>query len=415
MFSLVAHQSALMRSSTVGVTEVSQALNVALFSTSVNKNQKSTEKVMLVTGATGEFAPGLIVQAISQGYKVVACSRRKQISKNPEFLQWIQVNENGLGNSESWNAVLDRIGKQVDQISAVNLIGASVPPPGKKLEDVNVRPALGLYGGLKAYAADNPNKTVVMVHMSSICASVLGNAHSYAAMRKYVDDTITTDMDRVNAVVFRPGLIFNDLCDGNMVNMGHPYSPEQFATLPIHPVIGSGNQIQQPVYQRDLVDAIVNACSAEHDEIIDAVGPESMTQAEMFEFFVKLRGGKFRMVRIPYNFGHVMAKHFPKGRIAPYSIAAFERLDDPEEKPLSVEPFQSYVGHPLSSMAEVYGKVKPEDGPIILARPPILAHIRDIAWKMLSLSAVRREVFEATLQDGPQIASEITKAFLNRD
>ena len=378
----------------------------------VLKYQKEN-KVMVITGATGEIAPGIIERAIARGYKVVACSRRKKRSINPEILQWVQIKEEDIGNSNVWNELLEKLAKNASRISAVNLIGAAVAPVGKKLEDINVKPALALHSGLESFAEDHPEIAVTMVHLSSICASVLLDSHPYSAMRKYVDDTITTSADKVNAVVLRPGLVFNNLGEGNMVNMGHPYSPEQFATLPIHPVIGSGNQIQQPVYQEDLSDAIINATYATEDAIIDAVGPESMTQAEMFKFFVDLRGGTFRMVRIPYSFGHVMASHFPKGRIAPYSIAAFERLDDPADEPFPVEPFQAYVGHELKSMSDVYLNSNEEDGPIILARPPILEHIGEIASKIIYQPETRREVMSVLWKDAPELAKEFSRVIFS--
>ncbi len=387
-------------STTSRVAETSQRVNEA------------GDHVMFITGATGEFAPGLIARALRRNIQLIACSRREKQSPDPTRLQWVQIKEDDCTNPDAWTEQYYQLAKQAKRVSVVNLIGAAVPPPGKTLEDVNVRPVLAIHKGLQEFASDQQDKKVTMVHMSSICASVMGDAHYYSAMRKHVDEELTTDTDRISAVVFRPGLVFNDLQENNMVNMGHPYSPEQFATLPIHPVIGSGEQIQQPVYWGDLSDAVINATYTSRDAIIEAVGPESMTQAEMFEFFVRLRGGTFRKVRIPYEFGAVMAKHFPMGRIAPYSIAAFEKLDDPNDKPYPTEPFEEFVGHSLTSMTDAYYRVDSGDGPIILARPPIMRHAKQIAQKLLSDGEARRDVLSVTWKYGiPIIQDSLAAVF----
>lgn len=379
----------------------------------VIREDQPAEHTMFITGATGEFAPGLMVLAMQKNIRIIACSRRERDSIDPKRLQWLQTKEEDITDPEMWlDALATHAGKS-QRVSVVNLIGAAVPPKGKSLEDVNVKPVLAVHRALQDFADAYTEIDASMVHVSSICASVLGDDHDYSSMRKFVDESLTVDTDRVNAVVFRPGLVFNDLCEGNMVNMGHPYSPEQFATLPFHPVIGSGEQIQQPVHQGDLGEAIINATYATEDAIIDAVGPESMTQAEMFEFFVKLKGGTFRKIRIPYAFGHVMAKHFPMGRIAPYSIAAFEKLDDPEDQPFPVEPFQRYVGHELKSMSDVYLKVDGQEGPIILARPPVMRHIRQIAKKLILDQHARSDVIDAVRRDGLTIGSEISRVMLS--
>jgi len=108
-----------------------------------------------------------------------------------------------------------------------------------------------------------------------------------------------------------------------------------------------------------------------------------------------------------------MAKHFPMGRIAPYSIAAFEKLDDPNDKPYPTEPFEEFVGHSLTSMSEAYHKVDSEDGPIILARPPIMRHAKQIATKLLSDGEARRDVLSVTWKYGMPILQDSLTAIVS--
>lgn len=373
------------------------------------------DKILFITGSTGELGPGLLKRSLQRGYKVIACSRNPRFtSPNSDMLEFHKTTEEELIDKDYWASLIDskvKKGKANPKlVSVINLIGAAVPPPGKTLEDINVKPPLAIHKGLQQYAENNQDVKSTFVHISSICATVLGDKHPYSAMRKSVDEQVTVKTDHVFSTVLRPGLVFNNMREGNMINMGHAYSPEQFATFPVHFVIGSGEQIQQPVWQDDLSDAIINATNATEDSIVDAVGPESMTQSEMFEFFVKLRGGVYRKVRIPYEFGHVIANYFPKGRIAPYSIAAFEALDrDEHKKPLPTEPFENLVGHRLSSMSDIY--YIRSDEPIILSRPPVIEHIKEIFGTLLTNEDARREVFNATKKYGPQISCDIVSQF----
>jgi nucleoside-diphosphate-sugar epimerase len=367
------------------------------------------DKVLVCTGATGEMGPELIVRAIQRGYQVIACSRNPRKTWHDDTrVKFVKTSEDMLVNSDAWEELISEHAKGVKEVALVNLIGAAVAPKGKTLEDINVKPVMAAFHGLQRFAEGNSEVDAHMVHLSSICATVLGDLHSYSAMRKEVDEALTTLADRVNVTVFRPGLVFNDLREGKMVDMGHAWSPEQFANLPFQPILGTGNQIQQPVYQGDLCNAIINSASVKGDAIINAVGPEAMGQGDMFEYFVKLKEGSFRPVSIPYDFARVMAEHFPMGRIAPYSIAAFEELEKPEHIALPTTPFEERVGHALTSLDQVY-RVHGEE-PLVFAKPPVWAHSKLIIEKLIKDPFVRKEVSEAVQVHGMSVAAALVKA-----
>ena len=181
----------------------------------------------------------------------------------------------------------------------------------------------------------------------------------------------------------------------------------------MHPVLGTGNQFQQPVYQGDLFEAIINASAVDHHEIIDALGPDVMTQKEMFEFFAKLSGRKFKPVSIPYGLAKVIAEHFPMGRISAYSIAAFQELEqEHKNKPLCDKAFTQLVGRPTLGMKDVYLCNDESGEPIVLARPPVVEHIQAIAAKLLRCPKARRELAWAMASDGGELTRNIIRSQL---
>src|ERR1700722_3846710 len=213
-------------------------------------------------------------------------------------------------------------------------------------------------------------------------------ALEYCQGRQRVDRAIMSS--GLPATIVRPGFVFSDLRQGKIIDTGHAYSPEQFATLPIHPVVGGAGQPQQPVYDGDVIECLLNGVEQDAVHVVDAVGPEAMTQADMFKFFVELKGGKFRPVSMPYDFAEVIANHFPKGRIAPYSISMFKLMEEQGMQALSPSKFEGLVGRPLVKMSDVYCQTEGET--LVFARPPVVEHIKEILGGMMQNPEARRDM-----------------------
>jgi hypothetical protein len=283
-------------------------------------------------------------------------------------------------------------GNDYEEIVFINLLGASVAPPGKTLEDVNLIPATSAMEGLIRFR-NQKGKRCAFKHISSVAATVLDDSTHYSKVRNLADKKLLekAKSENISFTSLRPGLIFNELQKDRMINMGHPYSPEQLSALPFQLILASGNQKMQPVFEKDLVEATLNAAELEHQEIIDALGPEIITQKEMMEFFVKLSQRKFRPLHIPIEVAKTISEFCPKGRFAPYAMDLFKALENPSiNKPLCDKKFKKVLNRTPLSMRDVYYIIGQE--PLILAKPPVIDHMKKITYKLLSSKDARSEI-----------------------
>lgn len=352
----------------------------------------SHKKVLIISGATGQMGPGFIEEGVKRGYNVRACTRNPNKYVETPYVKYVASPEERLGEKEYWKAFFQEHGEGFDEVVYLNLLGAAVAPKGKTLEEINLKPVVSAMDALADYKYQK-GKRCSFQHVSSIAATILGDTHSYSRVRKLADETLLhkAEAQDISYTAFRPGLIFNELRENCMIHMGHPYSPEQLAALPLQMILGSGKQIQQPVFQGDLVAALMNAAELDQKSIINAVGSEVITQKEMFRFFASLGGKKFRPLHLSIEVIKAIAEHCPKGRFAPYAIEMFDALESPEHnKPLCKEDFQKLLGRETLSMRDVY--YVEGDERIVLARPPILEHAKEIASKLVSCPIARKEI-----------------------
>ena len=364
-------------------------------SSDAGRDSLSMKKLMVITGATGEMGPGFIVEALKNGFQVLACTRNPSKYKETPYLKYVQTPEHKLAQPAHWESLLEEHAAKYQEVALLNLLGASVPPKGKTYEDINLHPVTSAMEGM-IHFRNRHGKRCSFQHLSSIAATIMGNDHPYSRVRKLADEMLL-EMAKESQMSFtslRPGLIFNELRENHMIHMGHAYSPEQLASLPVHLVLGSGKQIQQPVFEKDLYEAMLNATEMDHQIIVDAVGPDTITQKELFKFFADLANKTFRPLHIPTGVAKAIAEYCPKGRFAPYAMQLFETLERPEiNKPLSDRGFKQLVGRETMSLQDVYHNQGEEQ--IVLARPPVLEHASEIFLKMIRDSKARNGIMGA--------------------
>jgi len=379
---------------------------------------QQSPKVMVLTGATAQMAQPIIAEALERNYEVVACARNPEAVKaNLPLHPRIKVVTTPKPNVAAWSELLQEHVKDGSRVKLVNTIGAAVPPKGQTLREVNELPVLS---AAEALAKQSKRFSRCAIgHFSTIAASYLpecpkAQASMHPKALEYCQGRVSVDKALgqfgLPATIVRPGFIFTDLRGGRVIDTRHPYSPEQFATLPLHPVLGSGKQPQQPVYDGDVILALLNGIEQDEFQIIDAVGPETLSQSEMFEFFVQLKGGKFCPIKVPFDLAGVIAAHFPKGRVAPYSIDMFRIMDEHNKGALCKRKFESLVGRPLKKMSEVYGQSK--DEPFVFAKPPIQCHAKEILEGMLKDKEARSDILRMVKKYGLPMCAQVIKALL---
>ncbi|MBA3239120.1 MAG: hypothetical protein H0T62_12335 [Parachlamydiaceae bacterium] len=368
------------------------------------------EKILIITGGEAKMTPVINKEAEGRGYKVYHIQQKN--NQQPENWQKIKFKDANFLDTSHWEGFFTDIIKNADSLSVVNTIGAAVAPKGKSLKDINEKPILSILEALKKI-----KKIPLRIgHVSSIAATYFPNdpklhanidsqAKEYCLGRKNVDLILAESP--ILTTILRPGFIFNDVISGRLIDTGHDYSPEQFTTLLLHPVIGSGTQPHQPVYVGDLVQALFNGMETDQNHLVDAVGPESMTQKEMIKFFLDLEEKPIRSVSIPHEVSAVIAKYFPKGRLAPYSVALLKHLEEHDRNPLCTASFEALVGKDLIKMRDIY-KI-PVDG-FIYPSSPIPQHLVEIISGIATNSEARRDILRITKKHGPYLILNALKA-----
>jgi|GEM_PF-3974686 len=336
---------------------------------------QTKSKVLVVAGATGQMGSELIKEAAKNtDYKIVGFTRNPETLPQSERVKFVKTPKD-INDSSAWKDALLPECEHADEILSVNMIGTSTSRGDRTLNDMIEKPALALAKGVKKVANTlNLEDRTHFVNMSSIAALYIPE-NEYGNARDQADRKVLNEIDVKNVIALRPSLVFNDPIVGEdgtqFIDMGHSYSPEQWANLPFQCVIGSGNQKIQPVYLGDVNSAILNVPEKKlGKKIINAVGSDIKTQKEMVEYFPKLIGKRPRIVKIPYGMAMPLAQKFPEGRFAPYAVEMFKKLEKMDVEVCHLE-FRNLVGNPLKAFEDIYRK----GTKIVIATAPIKQHL----------------------------------------
>lgn len=375
---------------------------------SINKNFYT---LVLLTGARAQMGPAFIQNSLQRDFRVVGCSRKKEDFLHP-FVNIVQTDSNKIMHSQFWEDVLVEHASHCGEVLLINTIGTALATEGCTIEDINERPVLAAAEALVKYG-EKRGIRVAIGQVSSIAASIFDPKHPeryspeavrYSSSKQRVDQKLQ-ELDIPNTSI-RPGIVFSDLSKG-ILDPGHDYSPEQFAEMPLHPILGSGMQVQQPVYIGDVVNGMLNGLQKDEAHLLDAVGPEVLTQEEMFQFFVELKGKKFRPIAIPYELAEVIAKHFPRGRIAPYAIDLFKQIDQ-SNAPFCSKKFEAVVGKQLVSLSGLYNNLEGKE--VVFRSPPVKDHIKQILHELQNNPEARRDFFRMMRKFGPEMIGKTIRA-----
>lgn len=327
-----------------------------------------TQKVCIIPGGTGHLGREFAEQALKDGYKVIITTRSTKDFDDSENLYFVQANEADQANPEFWKQILSKY-SQAESVSLINTMGAPEAPPGKTLRDVNVLPAAAMATAMKELEDKGDLQNAKMVHLSSMGAVML-KGDPYGDSKKESEELVTKYGPR-NICVIRVGYAFQRAEKGEITKIDntHAYGPEQLAVLPIQPVLGSGQQLLQPVFTGDIVDAGMNF--KEGVKIVNAVGHEVLTQENFMAYFCELSNKKFRPIHIPIELAAPISESFPKGHFSPYAVELCQRMET-EDMVYDAKGFEEVIGHKTSTLNDVYGDLKTKK--LYYARPPIMEH-----------------------------------------
>ena len=165
--------------------------------------------------------------------------------------------------------------------------------------------------------------------------------------------------------------------------------------------------MHQPVYVGDLLEALFNGMESEETFLVNAVGPEAMTQEDMIKFFLNLADKPFKPVTIPHEVSKIIATHCPKGRLAPYSVSLLDHFEE-NSVILCKKEFETLLRKPLTGIGQIYNN----DNLLTFPSSPILEHLVEIIKTISKNERARKDFIRIFIKYGPSIVLQGIKSYL---
>ncbi len=257
-------------------------------------NGSAQGRLVTVFGGSG-FVGRQVVRALARrGWRIRAAVRRPDLAGslqpcgNPGQIAAVQAN---VRREHAWS--VERAIEGADAV--VNLVGLLAQGGKQTFDDVMADGARLIAEKTKAAGLDR------MVHVSAIGADANGGA-AYARAKAAGEAAVLAILP--NSVVLRPSVIFGP-DDGFFNLLGF------LASLsPVMPLIGGGATRFQPVFVRDVAEAVANAVEggAKPGAVYELGGPEVKTFRECAEAVCTATHRKRLMVPLPFALAKFQAR-----------------------------------------------------------------------------------------------------------
>ena len=244
-----------------------------------------TGKLVTVFGGSG-FAGRHVVKALAEhGWRVRVASRRPDLAFHLQpsgVVGQIHAVQANLRYADSVARALH------DADAVVNLVGLLAEGGKQTFSALHVEGAKTVADAARAASITN------FVQMSAIGAdrdSSAAYGRTKAAGEAIVRETIP------GAIVMRPSVVFGP--EDQFFNR----FAEMARLLPALPLIGGGASKLQPVYVRDVAEAVARALDgqAQPGAIYELGGPEIRSFKEILEFVLKTTGRHRPLINLPFS------------------------------------------------------------------------------------------------------------------
>ena len=235
---------------------------------------------MLVTGATGFIGSRLAALALARGYSVKTLTR-SDWSGSPSVPAELRY----------FGSLPDEIPEESLQAVRVVVHCAAIADP-----DEESASAVNVQGTMRLARLARESGVRTFIFLSS--QSARPNALSAYGKSKYAAERALMDMDGLNVIILRPGLVTGTGNRGLFQNMSR-----MVETLPLVPLLGGGKSIVQPIHIDDLCEAIFR-CDERALElqkrILHLGDPHGVSLGQFLQIIAEVRLGRRRvMVPIP--------------------------------------------------------------------------------------------------------------------
>lgn len=368
-----------------------------------------TPETLVITGSTGQLGKQIIETGLTSGKRIVAISRNSSsfsyLKNNPNFTS-IPLSLKEQQSQKTWNKIFDSLANEHPNLKVINALG--VPHAGD-LTGINFLPLDAIASSLEDIQSSF--NAVSLVDINSLATSI---AEAYQQKTGQLTNDPYTLSRLQGRYRIRDSKLENTLClnvsyctpdshkisDG-LYDMKHAWSPADFANFPIQMIIGSGEQLIQPVYISSIVDAILAHKSGKLE--VDGVGIDTMTVKEFFTFYTEMVG------RTPnfHHLSHEDAMHIldlgELGHAAKYSAACSKILDEYRDLSFDPQPMIDLLGYKPNSLH----KLKEMSGQIEFPPPPLIKHTTMVLRNALKSTSHTKKLIRLTSTKAPHLLYQI--------
>jgi nucleoside-diphosphate-sugar epimerase len=400
------------------MTKVVEAkAQIATMPTAETLKSLKANSVLVIAGGNAPFAAILAREFINQhpdGKIVLTVRNEKQIipTDNPN-IHWIVFSENEykspLAVQAKLDAALSELGT-IDELHLSSCIGAAIAHAPETLHSINVTPSMNMLKALACYAIAHQIKYFTSTLLSSIHPTIVDPSKcSYAKARDLCDKQAVGLAERFAKAhpemqfchaSFRPGIVQGRIDSSGKETRGelhHKWDLGHFLSLPLTPVVGSGEQPAPVVASEDLAHAMVNYMTLRNGssaEIINATTRHKYSYIELLNITANYMNTSVRPMHLPTSFIEMIVKHFPLGKAAPYSARFFKALDYQGTPYPCHKRFEELLKRdPIE-----FEKLFPENpGTIIRYKAPVAEHIK-LTIRVLARNKTARKEFLACIK-----------------
>ena len=251
-------------------------------------------KNVLIFGGTGQVGRFLLRELTRNQYRVTIVTRnihqKGLLLKSSGNQGWVNIVEANIFDEKKIRSLF----QEAD--ICINLIGILYEKKGSSFKNIHT-----LFPSILAKLCKEYNLEY-FIHLSALGVDKAIDSN-YAKSKLEGEKEILKNFPL--STILRPSLVYSssDSFSTTMMTL--------LSRLPVFPLYYSGKTLFMPIHAKDLVEIIFNVVSKNtNSQIIECVGPETMTFKEILKKLLKLIGKRRLLLPVPLIFGKTIAKVF---------------------------------------------------------------------------------------------------------
>lgn len=269
--------------------------------------------MILLTGATGFLGEFVLAELVQRGHEVT-CFVRK--TSNLNKIKQLNINY-VYGELDDYKSICEALKEKDALINIASLGFGHAPNIVNACKEMKVKRSI-FVSTTGIFTKLNPDSKGVRL-----------------AAEKMIKES------NLDYTIIRPTMIYGTPNDRNMWRL-----VKYLKRLPVLPILGSGNYLQQPVFVKDLAIAIVNAYEKNISikKAYNISGAEPLTYNEVVDITGKALGKKVIKIHIPMKLSYNLLRIYEKITKKP-KLKAEQVLRLNENKDFSFDEAKNDLGY----------------------------------------------------------------------